>query len=1176
MKRTILNQVFLMTLLMLVGYISLQAQTSSYSSYKSNATGELKKQSEGTYSPFIFVRQVANTRQDKGVSRYNELRIDKTSLGKIQKDKPGMMTMDFPVSNGEVLKLQLKKNFILSDDFTIGVNDHGNYTEDLDLGIHYSGTGILNGKKVVCAFSFFKDNIEGMISGHELINITSIKTPENTEAISYYQRDMIGEQPLGCGNVHDGIDYRPEQLQAPIESREAKCVRIWWECNYNVYQNLGSDMTNTVIFNLTLFNAYHTIYQNESIKVLLHHLEIWTSPSPYTDPSDPMVDDRDEFLNKFKSNRSGSFTGDLAGLITQNNIGGVAAGFSGLCNATRSESMCISGLYSNTVGSYPGYAFNVYITSHEFGHLFGSRHTHACVWNGDNTAIDGCSGDVEGSCPLPGNPTGGGTIMSYCWNLTGIDFTLGFGPQPGNVIRNSVNAAACLVSCCNPAFNPTVTTNSPVCQGGTLTLSVSGGDLFAWTGPGGFKSTASSASVNNISLAQAGTYNLITTNAQGCIAAISTNVVVNPKPNAQASATPNPICSGGTLQLSASGGATYAWSGPSGYSSGQQNPSISNISTSMSGSFVVNVTSAQGCSSLANVNVTVNPTPTATASANPSSVCEGQNINLSATGGVSYIWSGPGGWTSNQQNPTRNNATLAMMGTYSVTVTSGAGCNSVATVSVVVNPLPNAQIKVDPNPVCSGRLVRFHAAGGVSYAWSGPGGWTSNLPNPVIGNIQTNQAGTYSVTVTNEAGCNASRSATLVVNQTPNGAASVSPQSVCVGAQAFFTATGGTNYSWRGPGGWTSTQQNPVLNITSHVQKGTYWVDISNNNGCYMQLSLDLDVNYPPVVTATHDKSTACTGSLLSFSGSGTGNYQWTGPGGFNSSLPNPVIPNVSPANNGVYTLKVTNASGCSATASTTVNVVAPPVVTATVDDNSVCEGSSVYLHSSGAAGYIWLGPWGWVSNLKDPVVFTIPSYMSGIYTVTGTGVTGCKSSASVNVDVFPYINGTIGATPNPVGYGGALYLNATGGSSYLWTGPNGFYATSPDPVIYNFNKNKAGTYAVIITNGGGCEMTLFVDVVMTAPIGGDTDNFKVSTTKIMGGKIYPNPASNMISLEKHAESKIVYSIIDMQGRIVVKNAVSDSGLIDVDHLMPGAYKLLWSQPEVVGNAFKGEFIKIR
>ena len=106
--------------------------------------------------------------------------------------------------------------------------------------------------------------------------------------------------------------------------------------------------------------------------------------------------------------------------------------------------------------------------------------------------------------------------------------------------------------------------------------------------------------------------------------------------------------------------------------------------------------------------------------------------------------------------------------------------------------------------------------------------------------------------------------------------------------------------------------------------------------------------------------------------------------------------------------------------------------------------------------------------------------------------------------------------------------------------------------------------------------MTLFVDIVMTAPIGGDTDNFKVSTTKIMGGKIYPNPASNMISLEKHAESKIVYSIIDMQGRIVVKNAVSDSGLIDVDHLMPGAYKLLWSQPEVVGNAFKGEFIKIR
>ncbi len=81
--------------------------------------------------------------------------------------------------------------------------------------------------------------------------------------------------------------------------------------------------------------------------------------------------------------------------------------------------------------------------------LFGSQHTHACVWNGNKTAIDGCY-NIEGSCPNPGipSPQQGGTIMSYC-HLTnaGIKFSNGFGLQPGNVIRSKVAAASCLTSC---------------------------------------------------------------------------------------------------------------------------------------------------------------------------------------------------------------------------------------------------------------------------------------------------------------------------------------------------------------------------------------------------------------------------------------------------------------------------------------------------------------------------------------------------------------------------------------------------------------------------------------------------------------------------------------------------------------------------------------------------------
>lgn len=83
----------------------------------------------------------------------------------------------------------------------------------------------------------------------------------------------------------------------------------------------------------------------------------------------------------------------------------------------------------------PVYSFSVTVVTHEEGHVMGSRHTHACVWNGNNTAIDGCGPaegfPYEGACSGAPIPENGGTIMSYCHlSPVGIDFNLGFGHSP--------------------------------------------------------------------------------------------------------------------------------------------------------------------------------------------------------------------------------------------------------------------------------------------------------------------------------------------------------------------------------------------------------------------------------------------------------------------------------------------------------------------------------------------------------------------------------------------------------------------------------------------------------------------------------------------------------------------------------------------------------------------------
>ena len=239
--------------------------------------------------------------------------------------------------------------------------------------------------------------------------------------------------------------------------------------------------------------------------------------------------------------------------------------------------------------------------------------------------------------------------------------------------------------------------NGPVCEGATLTLTGGPGGMtsYSWTGPNGFSSTSQSPTVStNTTLAMAGTYTLTVTDSGGCSDQAGTSVTVNAKPAATASSN-SPVCEGGTIQLTGgpSGAYTYSWSGPNGFSNTTQSPTVStNATTAMAGTYSLTVTnSTTGCvSNPASTTVVVNAKPTATASSN-SPVCEGSTIILTGgPGGMStYNWTGPSGFSSSLQSPTvTTNATLAMAGTYTLTVTNNNGCSASNTTSVFVENCP--------------------------------------------------------------------------------------------------------------------------------------------------------------------------------------------------------------------------------------------------------------------------------------------------------------------------------------------------------------------------------------------------------------------------------------------------------------------------------------------------------
>lgn len=187
------------------------------------------------------------------------------------------------------------------------------------------------------------------------------------------------------------------------------------------------------------------MYNNDGVKTSIHEIYIWKTTDPYTG-------EYGQNLEKFRANRP-VFNGDLAHLVNYPTTTSVAY-LNSLCTGYNHAYSGISMSYSNV----PTYSWTIMAMTHEMGHSLGSPHTHACVWNDNNTPIDGCgasAGYTEGcDGPIPAK----GTIMSYCHLVggVGVNLALGFGPQPGALIRNNIDSKACLNTDCVTACTPTI------------------------------------------------------------------------------------------------------------------------------------------------------------------------------------------------------------------------------------------------------------------------------------------------------------------------------------------------------------------------------------------------------------------------------------------------------------------------------------------------------------------------------------------------------------------------------------------------------------------------------------------------------------------------------------------------------------------------------------------------
>ena len=376
------------------------------------------------------------------------MKLNTNEIQRINTERPEALEMDFPFE-GRTITVELVKNNFLTNDFKVNTDKgYALYAP----GVYYQGI-VKGDDKSIVAISFSNDDVVGVTSIEDVGNIVIGKTSDSQNFVSYNDYKLKKSNPFTCGAEdllqNQGIEtptYHPSMLNSKMTEN---CVRIYYEAAYNIYTAKGSSISQTTDWVLAMHNNISTLFANDGITVALSEVFVWTTQDPYNGTTTGTK------LNQFIAGRQ-VFNGDVGQLIKNRTpVNGGIAVLNSLCTSNKHSYVDVNLNYSNV----PTFSWNIEAMTHETGHSLGSPHTHACAWNGDNTAIDGCgpaSGNGEG-CDAP-LPTGGGTIMSYCHLVgsVGINFTNGFGPQPAALIRNTVNSKACLGTDCVTSCTVTV------------------------------------------------------------------------------------------------------------------------------------------------------------------------------------------------------------------------------------------------------------------------------------------------------------------------------------------------------------------------------------------------------------------------------------------------------------------------------------------------------------------------------------------------------------------------------------------------------------------------------------------------------------------------------------------------------------------------------------------------